>query len=90
MVFIRDLIHLDDILIDTTSKSKTAVLQAVSELIAKQHVELEVTSLFDLYWKRESLGSTAIGHGVLVPHVRTDLIETISRCFIRFCEPIFN
>lgn len=74
--------------IDNTAQSKTAVLLKISQIMHRQNPALSVETLFDAYWARESLGSTAIGYGVLVPHIRHDKISVISGCFLRLQHPV--
>ncbi len=74
--------------IDSTAQSKTAVFLKVSQTLHKTHPQLSVETLFAAYWKRESLGSTTIGHGILIPHIRTDLILEPSGCFIKLKNPV--
>lgn len=74
--------------IDNTAQSKTAVLLKISQIMHRQNPSLAVESLFDAYWARESLGSTAIGHGVLVPHIRHDKVSSISGCFLQLQHPV--
>lgn len=50
--------------------SKKRVLETVAKKIAQQIPHLEPNTLFDNLVNRERLGSTAIGHGVAIPHCR--------------------
>lgn len=74
--------------IDTTSQSKTAVFLKISRLLNKQHPELDTETLFDAYWKRETMGSMAIGHGILIPHIRTPLIQKTAGCLLKLQHPV--
>ncbi|WP_133129972.1 PTS sugar transporter subunit IIA [Legionella yabuuchiae] len=76
------------ICIDSTAQSKTAVLLKISQLLNQNHPELEVESLFDAFWRRDSLGSTAIGHGIILPHIRSTLINHTLGCFIKLKHPV--
>ena len=76
------------ICIDTTARSKTAVFLKVSKLLCQINPQLDVETLFDAYWKRETLGSTAIGHGILIPHIRTNAINKISGCLLKLQHPV--
>jgi PTS system nitrogen regulatory IIA component len=84
----RDFISEDCICFDTTARSKTAVLLKVSQLLHQKHTGLDQDALFNAYWKRESLGSTTIGHGILIPHIRSMLINKISGCLIKLQNPV--
>ncbi|CEK09677.1 PTS sugar transporter subunit IIA [Legionella hackeliae] len=81
-------IHPSDVCIDSTSHSKTAVLLKISQLLSQTYPELDPQELFDAYWKRECLGSTAIGQGITIPHIRSAAINTPKACVIRLLNPI--
>ena len=86
-----NLLHDKNICIDETSQSKTAVLLKISYLLSENNPELDIDALFDAFWKRESLGSTAIGHGILIPHIRSNNITAAQACFIKLKTPVhFN
>lgn len=74
--------------IDEHSKSKTAVLMKISMLLADKHPALDANTLFDQYWKRETLGSTDIGEGIAIPHARSADVETPAACFLRLLNPV--
>ncbi len=52
--------------------SKKKLLETASELLAAHYVTLESGRLFDALMARERLGSTALGHGVAIPHCRIE------------------
>jgi PTS system nitrogen regulatory IIA component len=83
-----DLLSMDSICIDKTAQSKTAVLLKVSQILHQNHPELDVDTLFEAYWKRESLGSTAIGYGITIPHVRSDAISKSCAAMLRLQNPV--
>lgn len=88
MTSFYDFIDKNRIIIDQSSQSKTAVLSRVSEVIHQIIPQLSIDFLFDAYWRRETLGSTAIGHGVIIPHIRNEQIERITGCFIKLEHPV--
>ncbi len=55
--------------------SKKAVLELISRLFSHYPPAQNTTQsmIFDAFVAREKLGSTALGHGVAIPHVRMDL-----------------
>jgi nitrogen PTS system EIIA component len=77
-----------NVCIDTTSQSKTAVLHRICKLLCESSPCLEIQSLFEAYWNRENLGSTAIGHGNSIPNVRVPLLTTPIACFIKLIYPV--
>lgn len=83
-----DFIGKDRIIIDNSSRSKTAVLYKISQLINQFVPQLDVNFLFDAYWRRETLGSTGIGHGVIIPHIRSEHVFRITGCFLKLEHPV--
>lgn len=75
-------------MIDMTAHSKKALFLNISHLLNQQHDILNEKQLFDAYWERERLGSTTIGHGVMIPHIRLDKLESPYGCFLRLQNPI--
>jgi len=55
-----------------SARSRKALLEAASDLLAEVHPELSARPLFDELMNRERLGSTGIGDGVAIPHCRID------------------
>ncbi len=76
------------VMIDMTARSKKAVFLNISHLLSRQHEILNEKHLFDAYWERERLGSTTIGHGVMIPHIRLDQLESPYGCFLRLQNPL--
>ncbi|ASQ46949.1 PTS sugar transporter subunit IIA [Legionella clemsonensis] len=81
-------IHPGCVCVDSSSQSKTAVLLKISQVLSQVYPQLDAQELFDAYWKRESLGSTAIGQGITIPHIRSTTIEAPKACVIRLLNPI--
>ncbi|KTD38905.1 Nitrogen regulatory protein [Legionella nautarum] len=82
------LINVNTVYIDSISQSKMAVLLKLSQLVSQNHPQLNPQELFDAYWKRECLGSTAIGQGVAIPHIRTAALTEAQGCVIRLLNPV--
>jgi PTS system nitrogen regulatory IIA component len=82
------LIKFNTVYIDSVSQSKTAVLLKISQLLSQQHCELDSQELFDAYWKRECLGSTAIGQGITIPHIRSAKLAKPSAAVIKLLNPV--
>lgn len=81
-------ININTVYIDSNSQSKTAVLLKISQLLSQNNPELDSQELFDAYWKRESMGSTAIGQGITIPHIRRAGLAKPEACFIRLLNPV--
>lgn len=85
---LSQIINLDTVYIDSNSQSKTAVLLKISQLLSQNNPRLDAEVLFDAYWKRESLGSTAIGQGITIPHIRSSYLNRPQGCLMRLQNPV--
>jgi mannitol/fructose-specific phosphotransferase system IIA component (Ntr-type) len=65
------------------ARTKDGVLKELAECLAKDREVRDAKLLLEMLKKRESLGSTAIGSGVAVPHGRTLAIANIKVLFAR-------
>lgn len=68
--------------------SKKKVLEYACELLATRHVGVEPVELFDGLLERERLGSTALGHGVGLPHCRLDTCRASVAALLQLAQPI--
>lgn len=67
--------------------NKKSLLEKLSAIFAQNQSDLKPI-LFEAFLKREALGSTAIGHGVAIPHIRTDLFEVPKLAIIQLKKSI--
>lgn len=69
---------------------RDGVLDAAAHLLAQpgDGLGLSVSALAAGLREREQLASTAIGHGVAVPHARMDLLEHSRGAFLRLRSPV--
>lgn len=63
---------------------KAAVLQSVVEMMTLPE-EVDKEFLVQLLLGRESLGSTGLGNGIAVPHVRHPIVMRIARPMVTLC-----
>ena len=84
---ISDLLSPTDVMIDVRAPNKRALLQ---ELAAKAAVSagLQVDQVASQLLKREDLGSTGIGKGVAIPHVRLPDLLRPHGLLARLKQPI--
>jgi nitrogen PTS system EIIA component len=85
-----ELLSADRIAILTGAGDSGAVLDAAADLLAMQDPmggAAAVRVIGDSLRARERLASTAIGHGVAIPHGRIDGIEQSRGAFLRLVEP---
>lgn len=78
----------NNVCLDASARSKTGALLKISQLLSQTNAALDADMLFDAYWKRESMGSTAIGHGIIIPHIRSELVNKTCACFVKFEYPV--
>jgi len=85
---IEDLIVLDRIGCDNSSKSKKKALEALSNLLATEESDIDQDEIFDSLVNRERLGSTGLGRGVALPHARLPGREQAIGAFIKLEKAI--
>lgn len=69
------------------STSKKHALQELAKAAARiAHVP--AWRIFDLMLERERLGTTAVGHGVAIPHVKLAELDRMCGAFARLDQPI--
>jgi len=76
-----------NIVLDLAVTSKKRAFEQAG-LLFENHHGLARTVVFDSLFARERLGSTALGHGVAVPHGRVKGLETPMAAFLRLAQPI--
>ena len=69
------------------AKSKKQALQELSQRAAEL-TGLQARELFDTLLQRERLGSTGLGKGIAIPHVKLKGLKKIICLFARLDEPI--
>ncbi|WP_046655771.1 PTS sugar transporter subunit IIA [Lysobacter capsici] len=66
---------------------RNAVLDTAAHLLCEGHPRM-TAALSKGLQEREKLASTAIGHGVAIPHGRTPLFEHSRAAFLRLAQPV--
>ena len=91
------LISSNAVISNTEIKSKKRALESLAEFLAKDATlirqdssdteqpseEIDALEIFQLLIEREKLGSTSMGHGVALPHARTNLTEHAVGAFLK-------
>ncbi|MCK4608594.1 MAG: PTS IIA-like nitrogen regulatory protein PtsN [Gammaproteobacteria bacterium] len=73
---------------DAQADTKKAVLDLISKLMAQNLADVEYKQILECLISREKLGTTAIGHGIAIPHGRIkDLFEPIA-ALIHLQKPV--
>jgi PTS system nitrogen regulatory IIA component len=73
-----------DILYGVQGGDKTSVLRGIMDLLTLPE-EVDREFLFQVLLARETLGSTGIGGGIAIPHVRNPVILHITRPAVTLC-----
>jgi len=82
-MLVKDIITVDRIACKVNTSSKKRLLESICDLLAKDHPTLNPQDIFDSFIAREKLGSTALGHGVALPHGRTKLSKNTIGAFFQ-------
>lgn len=82
-----DIVHPDGIVSNLSATSKKQALQELAA-IAGKITSLEARDIFDTLLQRERLGSTGLGRGIAIPHVKMKGVDEIVCVFARLETPI--
>ena len=88
MIQLSDILTLDRTIYSAIVHSKKKALEYIAETCCLSIPSLNAHDIFDSLVERERLGSTAIGHGVAIPHCRLDAAEHAIGCFMLLKEGI--
>ena len=72
----------------SNATSKKQVLKEVSQLVSEADSRFKSTEILDALVQRERLGSTALGHGVAIPHARISKLTNTLCVLITLAEAI--
>lgn len=67
--------------------NKKSLIEKISGLFSA-YTTTPTEQIFDAFLEREQLGSTAIGHGVAIPHIRTTLFIKPQLAILTLNNPI--
>lgn len=81
------LLHDDEIILDANVDDRDKLFAFAAHLLATRHHLDEAEVLRELL-AREKLASTALGHGIAIPHARMAKITEPACAFIRVHQPI--
>lgn len=84
---IMDLLNTEDIALDVGARGKTAVLDVLSDTLSRR-TGIAKDRLLTALNARERLGSTAINHGVAIPHTHLDDLARPAAAFARLHQPV--
>ena len=87
MNLIAPLITADTALLDVSFTSKKKLFEHAAELFAQTR-ELKAADIFTSLFERERLGSTALGHGIAIPHGRIKGLKDACGALYRLKTPL--
>ncbi|MDY0271894.1 MAG: PTS IIA-like nitrogen regulatory protein PtsN [Advenella sp.] len=77
----------ENTLLDVSATSKKRAFEQAA-LLFENNQGIARSVVFDSLFSRERLGSTALGHGVAVPHGRISKLKQATAAFMRLTNPI--
>ena len=83
----HDWLRVEEIELDLRLGSKRAVIDELARLLAARQGGAR-QQVFEELWRREALGSTALGRGVALPHARTAGLDSPLAAFVRLRQPV--
>ena len=84
---LSDLLTADRIVLLVEPRDRDAVMDAAARLLADA-APGSTMAIGDCLRQRERLGSTAIGHGVAIPHGRSNVFDSARAAFLRLQHPV--
>jgi PTS system nitrogen regulatory IIA component len=82
-----DFLSPNAVLLGFSASSKRSALKGLS-IRAGELTGMSGQEILNALWERESIGSTAIGHGIAVPHGRLRNLQNTFGLFARLAQPI--
>ncbi|MBX3536803.1 MAG: PTS sugar transporter subunit IIA [Chelatococcus sp.] len=84
---IMDFLNTDDIALELDARGKSAALDALAATLSRR-TGIAKDRLLTALNARERLGSTAINHGVAIPHAHLDDLAKPAAAFARLEQPV--
>ncbi len=82
---LSELLEEKRIALDIRAKNKTDLIGSLVDLVING---FDRDTVLESVIEREKLGSTGIGHGVAIPHIRLDSVQRPAVAFGRSAEPV--
>lgn len=79
---LQELVSSESVVCNSDVVSKKRALEVLADLLARQSGTDKALDIFHQLTEREKLGSTSLGHGIALPHARTDLCDHAIGAFI--------
>lgn len=85
---LTEILRTDCIKVPLAASDKQAALYELVELMGQVGAVTEVQQLKDAVWQREQQRTTGIGHGIGIPHGKTDCLDELHMAIGITSEPI--
>jgi len=85
---LQDCLQPELVLCNINAQSKKKALEIISEQVDKKIPQLTKKEIFEALINRERLGSTALGHGIAIPHCRIPGLKAPIALFAKLEKPI--
>jgi PTS system nitrogen regulatory IIA component len=79
---ISELLDKESVFSQMTCTSKKCALEKISHIAAKK-LDMDPQQLFNALIAREKIGSTGVGHGIAIPHVKIDSSHSATAIFMQ-------
>ena len=84
---LSDILDNDAVFCDVKAASKKQLLQELAKF-SSQFTQLDSRQIFEALLQREKLGSTGLGRGIAIPHVKFPQLDRVYGLFARLTKPI--
>ena len=81
MEFLYELLNESLVKSDLKSASKSEVIDELAEILVSNEIIKDKISLMDKLVEREKIETTGVGHGIAIPHARTETVNGLALCF---------
>ncbi len=85
---LRSILSLSRIAVLDRASDSDDLIDAMAGLLCEDRTPSERDAVANSLRQRERMGSTAIGHGVALPHGRNDIFDQARAAFVRVREPL--
>jgi len=82
-MLVKEIVSPELVACNIHASSKKRALEKICELLSKNNPTLHQQDIFESFLTREKLGSTALGHGVALPHGRVKSSDKTSGAFLQ-------
>jgi PTS system nitrogen regulatory IIA component len=80
---LNDILIREACIVDMKARTKKEALRELSEVLAGSVKGLDGAGLLDMLLERETLGTTAMGDGIAIPHARVEALDRLLASFGR-------